>query len=208
MSPFEELLSLQLATPIWIPPQFSLSAIIGIALPLFAVTMASQNVPGVAVLRASGYTAVPISPLISWTGIATLLLAPFGAFAMNLAAITAAICMGPEAHPNPDKRYVAAVAAGGFYLLIGFFGATVGSLFSALPEELVLAIAGLALLSTIGKALAAALVHDAERQPALITFLVTASGVTLWGIGSAFWGLMAGTLAIGLGRLGSSQKPV
>ncbi|MEL6223599.1 MAG: benzoate/H(+) symporter BenE family transporter [Cyanobacteria bacterium J06627_8] len=192
---------LELATPILTQPQFSLPAIVGVALPLFAVTMASQNVPGVAVLRASGYERVPISPLISWTGIATLLLAPLGAFAMNLAAITAAICMGPEAHKDPDKRYVAAVAAGVFYLLVGIFGATVGALFTALPEELVLAIAGLALLSTIGKGLAAALGQDTEREPALITFLVTASGLTMWGIGSAFWGLVAGTLAMGLLRV-------
>lgn len=194
-------LRLQMATPVLMRPQFSLSAIVGVALPLFAVTMASQNVPGVAVLRASGYDRVPISPLISWTGIATLLLAPFGAFAMNLAAITAAICMGPEAHRDPDKRYVAAVTAGMFYLLIGIFGATVGALFTALPQALVMAIAGLALLSTIGKGLATALIQAADREPALITFLVTASGVTLWGIGSAFWGLVAGALVLGLVRL-------
>ncbi|MEM8546371.1 MAG: benzoate/H(+) symporter BenE family transporter, partial [Cyanobacteria bacterium P01_H01_bin.119] len=181
-----EALRLALATPILIRPQFSLGAIVGIALPLFAVTMASQNVPGVAVLRASGYSRVPISPLISWTGITTFLLAPFGAFTLNLAAITAAICMGPEAHKDPGKRYVAAVTAGVLYLVIGIFGATVGALFTALPQELVMAIAGLALLSTIGRGLASALAHDSEREPALITFLVTASGVTLWGIGSAF----------------------
>lgn len=199
-------LSLQLARPKWVWPQFSLPAIVGVALPLFVVTMASQNVPGVAVLRASGYDDVPISPLISWTGIATMLLAPFGAFAMNLAAITAAICMGPEAHHNPNKRYVAAVAAGGFYISVGIFGATVGALFTALPQALVLAIAGLALFSTIGKGLATALMHDSEREPALITFLVTASGMALWGIGSAFWGLVAGTLAMGLLTLGSDQR--
>ncbi|MGP1374985.1 MAG: benzoate/H(+) symporter BenE family transporter [Almyronema sp.] len=192
-------LQLQLATPVLTPPQFSLPALVGIALPLFAVTMASQNVPGVAVLRASGYE-VPLSPLISWTGLANLLLAPFGAFAINLAAITAAICMGPDAHAMPEKRYVAAVAAGGFYLVVGIFGATVGALFTALPPELVLAIAGLALLSTIGKGLAAALGQEAEREPALITFLVTASGLTLWGIGSAFWGLVAGGLTLALLR--------
>lgn len=198
---------LEMATPILMRPQFSLAAIVGVALPLFAVTMASQNVPGVAVLRASGYDRVPISPLISWTGIATLLLAPLGAFAMNLAAITAAICMGPEAHKDPDKRYVAAVAAGVFYLILGIFGATIGALFTALPQELVMAIAGLALLSTIGKGLAAALTQDVEREPALITFLVTASGMTLWGIGSAFWGLVAGALALALVRLKPWRQP-
>jgi benzoate membrane transport protein len=186
---------LQLAEPVLTLPQFSVEALVGVALPLFVVTMASQNVPGVAVIRASGYS-VPVSPLIGWTGAATIVLAPFGAFALNLAAITAAICLGREAHEDPTKRYVAAVAAGGFYLLIGLFGATVGAVFAAFPQELVLAIAGLALFGTIGNGLAAALSHEPEREPALITFLVTASGVTLAGIGSAFWGLVAGVLSI------------
>ncbi|MEL6816154.1 MAG: benzoate/H(+) symporter BenE family transporter [Cyanobacteria bacterium J06598_3] len=184
----------QLAQPIFITPQFSLSAIMGIALPLFVVTMASQNVPGVAVIRAFGYN-TPISPLIGWTGVATFLLAPFGAFALNLAAITAAISMGREAHEDPGKRYVAAIAAGVFYILIGIFGATVGSLFAALPVELTRAIAGLALLGTIGQGLATALTSENDREAALITFLVTASGMALFGIGSAFWGLVAGVLA-------------
>jgi benzoate membrane transport protein len=188
--------SLQLATPVFTAHRFSLAALIGVALPLFVVTMASQNVPGVAVLQASGYGAVPISPLIGWTGAATVILAPFGAFALNLAAITAAICMGREAHEDPGKRYVAAIAAGFFYLLIGFFGATVAAVFAAFPQELVLAIAGLALLGTIGNGLFTALRDEREREPALITFLVTASGITLLGIGSAFWGLMAGSLAL------------
>jgi benzoate membrane transport protein len=176
-------------------PEFSWRALIGVALPLYVVTMASQNVPGVAVIRASGYQ-LPISPLIGWTGAANLLLAPFGGFALNLAAITAAICMGREAHPDADKRYVAAIAAGVFYLLIGLFGATVGALFLAFPKELVLAIAGFALLGTIGSALASALAQEAEREPALLTFLVTASGVVLAGIGSAFWGLLTGLAAL------------
>jgi benzoate membrane transport protein len=186
---------LQLAQPVFTLPQFSWEALVGIALPLFVVTMASQNVPGVAVIRASGY-AVPISPIIGWTGVATLILAPFGGFALNLAAITAAICMGREAHEDPSRRYVAAVAAGVFYIIVGLFGATVGAVFAAFPKELVLAIAGLALLGTIGNGLAAALVHEKEREPALITFLVTASGVTLFGIGATFWGLVAGALAL------------
>jgi benzoate membrane transport protein len=190
-----ETVSLQWAQPVFTLPQFSVSALVGVALPLFIVTMASQNVPGVAVIRASGYSA-PISPLIGWTGAATIALAPFGAFAINLAAITAAICMGREAHEDPDKRYVAAIAAGVFYLLIGVLGGTVSAVFAALPRELVLAIAGLALFGTIGNGLAAALIHEKDREPALITFLVTASGVTLFGIGAAFWGLVAGTLAL------------
>lgn len=199
-----EAVSLQWAQPVFTLPQFSISALVGVALPLFVVTMASQNVPGVAVIRASGYS-VPISPLIGWTGAATIALAPFGAFAINLAAITAAICMGREAHEDPHKRYVAAIAAGVFYLLIGVLGGTVGAVFAALPKELVLAIAGLALLGTIGNGLAAALTNEKDREPALITFLVTASGVTLFGVGAAFWGLVAGALALGVLRF---QKKV
>jgi benzoate membrane transport protein len=188
-------LSLELARPEFVAPTFSFAAIAGIALPLFIVTMASQNVPGVAVIRASGYS-VPISPVVGWTGVATLLLAPFGAYALNLAAITAAICMGREAHEDPARRYVASVAAGGFYLLVGLFGATVAALFAAFPKELILGIAGIALLGTIGNSLATALRDESHREPALVTFLVTASGVTLAGIGSAFWGIVFGVVAL------------
>ncbi|AXK39953.1 benzoate/H(+) symporter BenE family transporter [Crenobacter cavernae] len=197
-------LSFELAAPVFTAPVFSAGTLIGVALPLFIVTMGSQNVPGVAVIRASGYH-VPVSPLVGWTGVATLVLAPFGAYALNLAAITAAICMGREAHEDADRRYVASVAAGVFYLLIGAFGATVGALFAAFPKELVLAVAGLALLGTIGNGLAAAVRDEHEREPALITFLVTASGVTLFGVGSAFWGLVAGVLAMGV--LHAKRRP-
>ena len=186
-------LRLELARPVWTPPRASLAAVFGVALPLFVVTMASQNVPGVAAIRASGYP-VPVSPAIGWTGVATVLLAPFGAFSLNLAAITAAISMGPEAHPDPAKRYMAAVWAGVFYLLVGLFGATVAALLAAFPRELVLAIAGIALLGTFGGSLATALREEDEREPALVAFLVTASGVALLGIGAAFWGLVAGVL--------------
>ena len=194
-----ETVHLEFARPVWITPEFSVSTLIGVALPLFIVTMASQNAPGVAVIRASGY-AVPISPVIGWTGVATVLLAPFGAFALNLAAITAAICMGREAHEDTRRRYVASVSAGFFYILIGLFGATVAALFAAFPRELVAAIAGLALIGTIGNGLAAALTNERDREPALITFLVAASGVTLFGIGSAFWGLIAGSLTLAVLR--------
>ena len=183
---------LELARPVFTTPTFTLGAVVGLAIPLFVVTMASQNVPGVAVMRASGYGETPISPLVTWTGLATLALAPFGGYAFNLAAITAALCMGREVHEDPARRYVAAVAAGAFYLVLGLFGATVGALFAAFPRELVMAVAGLALLGTIASGLTAALRDDAQREPALITFLVTASGVTLLGVGSAFWGLVAG----------------
>jgi benzoate membrane transport protein len=185
----------ELARPVWIAPRFSVGAIVGVALPLFLVTMASQNVPGVAAMRASGYT-TPISPVIGWIGVTNLVIAPLGGFALNLAAITAAICMGREAHEDPNRRYVAAVAAGFFYLLIGLFGATVTAMFSAFPKELVLAIAGLALFGAIGNGLASALANEQERESALVTFLVTASGVSLAGVGSAFWGLVAGGIAM------------
>ncbi len=190
-------LQVGLARPIWVTPRFTAGSIIGIGLPLFVVTMASQNVPGVAVIRASGYTP-PVSPLIGWTGLANLLVAPFGGFTVNLAAITAAICMGREAHEDPRRRYVAAVFSGLFYLIVGIFGATVVALFVAFPPELVTAIAGLALLATIGNGLALAVEQANQREAALVTFLVTASGVAVAGIGSAFWGLVAGvgTLAI------------
>ena len=188
-------LRFELATPVFIAPTFSFAAAVGIALPLFIVTMASQNVPGVAVIRASGY-AVPISPTLGWIGVANAALAPFGAYALNLAAITAAICMGREAHEDADRRYVAAIAAGVFYLLIGLFGATVAALFAAFPRELIVAIAGLALLGTIGNSLAAALREESQREAALVTFLVTASGVSLLGIGSAFWGVVAGVVTL------------
>ncbi len=188
-------LHLALAGPVWIAPAFSWSALIGVAIPLFIVTMASQNIPGLAVLRSSGYT-VPVSPVIGWIGVVNLLLAPFGAFALNLAAITAAICMGREAHEDPARRYTASISAGLLYVLVGVFGATVTALFAAFPRELVLAIAGLALLGTIGNGLASAFASEQDREPALITFLVTAAGVSFAGIGSAFWGLVAGVLAM------------
>ncbi|GHA89149.1 benzoate/H(+) symporter BenE family transporter [Modicisalibacter luteus] len=188
-----------LAVPIFTMPSFSLSTLIGVGIPLFVVTMASQNLPGIAVIRASGYSP-PLSPLIGWTGAVTLALAPFGGFAFNLAAITAAICMGPEAHDQPARRYTAAVSAGVFYLLTGLLGATVTALFTAFPRELIMAIAGLALLATIGSGLATAVREETHREAALITFLVTASGIGMLGIGSAFWGLLAGLAALAVGR--------
>jgi benzoate membrane transport protein len=202
----EFLLPSALTRPQFVMPEFSVAATIGVAIPLFAVTMASQNIPGVATLRANGY-APPLAPVIATTGAATVVLAPFGGYALNLAAITAAICMGREAHADPSKRYTAAVAAGVFYVVIGLFGGAVAALFAAFPKELVMAIAGLALLGTIGGGLAAALRDETDREAALITFLVTASGVTLWSIGSAFWGLVAGAAAL-LIRAGFKPRPV
>lgn len=186
-----EAVNLDVTVPVWTAPSFSLAAWIGVGLPLFVVTMTGQNMPGMAVLRANGYQ-TPASPIVTWTGLAGLLLAPFGGYAFNLAAITAAICMSPEADPQPAERYRAAVWAGMFYLLTGLFGATMASLFTALPQELIAAIAGLALLATIGNALTGALAVEAERDAALVTFLCTASGLSMFGIGSAFWGLVFG----------------
>ncbi|MCW0413751.1 benzoate/H(+) symporter BenE family transporter [Xanthomonas sacchari] len=190
---------LRLAQPVLVWPTLSWQALFGIALPLFVVTMTSQNLPGVAAIRASGY-AVPISPTIGWIGVVNTLLAPFGAYGLNLAAITAAICMGREAQEDPQRRYMAAVFAGVFYLLIGVFGATVAALFAAFPRELVMAIAGIALFGTIGNSLASALREEREREPALIAFLVTASGLSLFGIGAALWGLLAGAATLALWR--------
>ncbi|SAK59974.1 benzoate/H(+) symporter BenE family transporter [Caballeronia ptereochthonis] len=180
-----------LAHPVFTMPAFSLSAAISIGIPLFVVAMASQNVPGIAVLRADGYT-TPSAPLISTTGIASLLLAPFGSHGVNLAAITAAICTGREAHEDRDKRYTAAVWCGVFYLIAGTFGATIAALFAAFPKALVVSVAALALFGSIMSGLTNAMLDARQREPALVTFMVTASGLTLLSIGPAFWGLIAG----------------
>ncbi|MFQ1826528.1 benzoate/H(+) symporter BenE family transporter [Aeromonas veronii] len=181
----------QLASPVWTWPAFSLDALFGIALPLFIVTMTSQNMPGIAILRAHGYQPAT-SSLISWTGLTGLLLAPFGGYAFNLAAITAAICMGKEVDPDTKRRWPAAVWAGCFYLLTGCFGATVAALFSAFPADLVTCVAGLALLGSIGSSLHSALQEDEAREAALLTFIITASGISLLGIAAACWGLQIG----------------
>jgi benzoate membrane transport protein len=202
-----------LTRPVFVMPEFTWRATVSLALPLFVVTMASQNLPGVAAIRAAGYT-MPISALIVVTGIATLLLAPFGAFALNLAAITAAICLGREAHPDPARRWVAAAACGAIYCAVGAFGAAVAGLLAAFPRELIAAVAGLALLGTIASGLVGAIGDERHREAALITFLVTLSGVTIAGVGSAFWGVLAGALALvvqqwrpGAARAGAAHRP-
>jgi benzoate membrane transport protein len=194
-----------LAKPVFVMPAFSWQAAISLALPLFIVTMASQNLPGVAAIRSAGFE-MPLSKIISMTGIATLILAPFGAFALNLSAITAAICMGKECHPEPNKRYIGAAVCGLLYIFIGLFASIVTGLLTAFPKELIAAIAGLALLSTIAGGLAMALKEEAHRDAAIITFLVTLSGVTLAGIGSAFWGVVAGSLALFVQNYRAVQK--
>ena len=183
------------ATPVFVVPQFSLASTVGVALPLFIVTMASQNLPGVAAQRAAGY-AIPVSAVTTATGLITLLLAPFGAFAINLAAITASICMSPQAHPDPAKRYTAPVMAGVFYILMGLAGGAVVGLLAAFPRELVATVAGLALLGTIAGGLSLALKDERHRDAAVITFLVTLSGLTMAGIGAAFWGVLAGSVTL------------
>lgn len=195
---------LSLAAPVWTTPEFSLAATVSLAIPLFVVTMASQNLPCVAVIRASGYP-LPISRLLTLTGLGTLVLAPFGAFALNFSAITAAMCMGPEAHEDRARRYTAAVSCGAFYVVIGLFGAIITGLLTAFPPELVVAIAGLALLGTIGNGLATALREEGHREAALITFLVTLSGMVVAGVGSAFWGVVAGSLALFVQQYGRSR---
>ena len=187
--------ALEVALPVWTTPEFSLAATISIGIPLFVVAMTSQNMPGIAVLRADGYQ-VPASPLISATGIASLILAPFGSHGINLAAISAAICTGPHAHEDPSKRYTAAVWCGIFYGIAGVFGATLAALFAALPKELVLSIAALALFGSIMNGLNVAMSEPREREAALITFMVTASGLSLFSIGSAFWGIVAGVITL------------
>ena len=181
--------------PVFTMPVFSVGALVGIGLPLFVVTMASQNLPGVAAQRASGYQ-TPVSPVVGATGLASLVFAPFGGYAFNLAAITAAICMGREAHEDPAKRYTAAAMAGVFYIVLGLSGGAVAGLLQAFPRELVAAVAGLALLGTIAGGLASALKDEHHRDAALLTFVVTLSGLTIAGIGSAFWGVVAGGVAL------------
>lgn len=186
--------------PTFIAPQFSLAHSLGIAVPLFLVTMASQNAPGVATMKAAGYD-VPVSPLIIVTGLLALLLSPFGVYSICIAAITAAICQSPEAHPDAAKRWLAAAAAGVFYLLAGVFGSSITGMLAALPTSGIQMLAGLALLGTISGSLYQALSHENERDAAVVTFLVTASGLTLYGIGSAFWGLIAGGICYTVLRL-------
>jgi len=189
------------AAPTLILPSFPPSALIGIALPLFLVTMASQNIPGIAVLAANGYRPNP-GPLFTATGLASIAAAPFGAHAVNLAAITAAICAGPGAHPDPARRWWAATVAGLVYLVFGVFAAGVTGLAALAPPVLVQAVAGLALLAPLASALVAGLAEPKDREAAIVAFAVSASGVTIGGVGAAFWGLVAGVTLRALARVG------
>ncbi|HUN51303.1 MAG TPA: benzoate/H(+) symporter BenE family transporter [Candidatus Sulfotelmatobacter sp.] len=193
------LLAMLAPQPQLVVPRFTPGAAIGIGLPLFLVTMASQNIPGMAVLAVNGYRPAP-GPLFRVTGLFSLVAAPFGGHAVNLAAITAALCAGTEAHPDAGRRYWAAVVAGFAYVLFGLLAGPVTAFIGAAPPVLIEAVAGLALLGAFGGALLAAVSVPADREAAVVTFLVTASGISFFGIGGAFWGLAAGGAVLALTR--------
>ncbi|WP_419896880.1 benzoate/H(+) symporter BenE family transporter [Roseomonas sp. USHLN139] len=184
----------------WVTPGFSAGAAIGIAVPLFLVTMASQNVPGLAVLNAHGYRPEP-GPIFTWTGLASAAIAPFGGHSLNLAAITAALCANRDAHPDPARRWIAALACGGAYILLGLGASFAVAFIAASPPLLIQTVAGLALLASLGGALTAALADERQRLPAITTFATTASGLAIFGIGAAFWGLVAGGALMTLDRI-------
>ena len=192
------------ASPMLVPvvPAFSLDAIIRIALPLYIVTMASQNLPGIAVMMSNGFR-LRASPLFVLTGIASAITAFFGGPASNLAAITAAICAGPEAHPDPARRWPAPIAAGCTYVLFGLTASLAAAFIAASPPLLIQAVAGLALFSSLATSLAAALADEESRLPAILTFVATASGVTIVGVGAPFWGLVGGITLLVLLRRGA-----
>ncbi|MFF2886975.1 benzoate/H(+) symporter BenE family transporter [Paenibacillus sp. NPDC057967] len=187
-------IKLAAASPVFVVPEFSWHALLGVALPLFIITLTGQYMPGMLVLRNDGFK-TSANPILTVTGLGSLLAAPFGSHAFNVAAITAAICTGKDAHENPEKRYLAGIACGIFYIIVGVFGVTLAALFLILPATFIATLAGLALLGTIGGSLANALTEPKGRETALITFLATAANVTLLGVGGAFWGLMAGLIA-------------
>ncbi|MFN0092186.1 MAG: benzoate/H(+) symporter BenE family transporter [Acidimicrobiales bacterium] len=192
-----EQLTLSLAKPIAVAPTFTLAALVGITIPLFVVTMAGQNLPGVAAYRGSGYD-VPTSKMLGGTGLGTVALAPFGGFTFNLSAVMAMICVHPSTHPDPRRRYTAALAAGAFYLLAGTLGSSITGLLRAFPPELVHIVASLALAPVVTSSLTAAVREDKHRDAASLTFLVTLSGVSVGPIGSPLWGAAAGLAATAL----------
>ena len=195
-------LELQFAAPVFTRPEFSLNALLSVALPLFLITLTGQYMPGMLVLRNDGFS-TSANPILTVTGLGSLLMAPFGSHAFNVAAITAAICTGKEASEDPSRRWIAGVAAGVFYILVGIFGVTLAAVFMALPATFITTLAGLALLGTIGASLASAMAEVKSREASLITFLASAANITLLGIGGAFWGLLIGLAAYVLlnGRL-------
>ena len=195
-------LELRLAAPVFTLPAFSLNALLSVALPLFLITLTGQYMPGMLVLRNDGFK-TSANPIVTVTGLGSLLMAPFGSHAFNIAAITAAICTGREAHEDPSKRWIAGMAAGIFYILVGVFGVTLAAIFMAFPATFITTLAGLALLGTIGGSLASAMADAKTREASLITFVAAAANITLFGIGGAFWGLVIGLVAYAVlnGRL-------
>lgn len=187
-------LQLQLAMPIFTMPEFTLNAALSVALPLFLITLTGQYMPGMLVLRNDGFK-TSANPIVTVTGLGSLVMAPFGSHAFNIAAITAAIATGREAHEDPSKRWIAGIAAGCFYVLIGVFGVTLAAVFMAFPATFITTLAGLALLGTIGGSLAGAMAEPASREAALVTFLASAANINMLGVGGAFWGLVIGLVA-------------
>ncbi|MEJ5021224.1 benzoate/H(+) symporter BenE family transporter [Ochrobactrum vermis] len=187
-------LRLEFAAPVFTMPEFSLNALLSVALPLFLITLTGQYMPGMLVLRNDGFK-TSANPIVTVTGLGSLIMAPFGSHAFNIAAITAAIATGPEAHEEASKRWIAGIAAGVFYVLVGVFGVTLAAVFMAFPASFITTLAGLALLGTIGGSLAGAVSDPAHREAALITFLASAANINLFGIGGAFWGLIIGLVA-------------
>ncbi|MFO6422187.1 benzoate/H(+) symporter BenE family transporter [Motilimonas sp. KMU-193] len=187
------MMEIGLSTPTFIIPDFQWLTLVSVGIPLFIVTMASQNLPGFAVLKANGYQ-VNASRIITVTGLTGLILAPLGGFAFNLAALTGAICMSDNTDKDPKLRYLAAIAMGVFYLLAGVFAASFVSLFTLVPSAVVITLAGLALMPILCRCLMNALVDSTDKEPALMAFLLTASGINLLGIASAFWGLLLGMI--------------
>jgi benzoate membrane transport protein len=188
---------LELVTPQWISPAWSWSSTFSLALPLVLTTLAGQYLPGMAVLKGAGYRS-PVRPILVANSLASLLVALSGGITIAIASITAAICTGRDAHEDPSRRYIAGIANGLFYLAGGLFGGTIVLLFASLPRELVATLAGLALLGAIGTNLAGVIAAEDHREASLITFLATASGMTVLGLGSAFWGIVIGMLAYGV----------
>lgn len=186
-------LSWSLAKPVWISPEFSLSAIIGLGLPLFIINMSSQFLPGIGMIKSYGYQPHTNS-LVGWIGVSQTILAPFGAFSVCLAAISAAVSLDDQVHPDPKRRYIAGISCGFFYIIMGLFATTLTGLLMAFPKIFIIALAGIALFGTISHNIAIAFKEPQDREPALLTFLMSASGVQFFGIGSAFWGLLLGIM--------------
>ena len=193
-------LNFSLTQPVWVTPDFSLQSLLGLAIPLFIINMASQYLPGIAMIKSYGYQP-HVRQLVGWTGIAQAFFAPFGAFATNIAAISAAVSLDDQAHPDPQKRYIAGMSCGVFYILMGLFASTLTTLLISFPSVFIVALAGIALFATIGHNISIAFQQVDEREAALMTFLFSASGVQFFGIGSAFWGLLFGYAVYRIFRL-------